>query len=167
VIDIRACAENLGNVESDMRRRAIRIVGVRLREMMCGTGRLIGNAPKSRRARYLRIRGRVRAVNDSCLSVLRSAVPRMASLAPWLRTGSCIADKNRIQPACRFRRLPRFSAQARISITSIPLVPARRTQVPSRSFNGDLLQIMPWPGFQNFTDHDILALYTYLTAILS
>jgi len=24
---------------------------------------------------------------------------------------------------------------------------------------------MPWPGFQNFTDHDILALYTYLTAI--
>ena len=32
-------------------------------------------------------------------------------------------------------------------------------------FNGALLQIMPWPAFSNFTDHDLLAIYTYLTAI--
>ena len=32
-------------------------------------------------------------------------------------------------------------------------------------FNGDLLQIMPWPGYQFLTDHDIQAIYTYLTAI--
>lgn len=32
-------------------------------------------------------------------------------------------------------------------------------------FNGALLQIMPWPSFQNMTDHDILAIYTYLSAI--
>jgi hypothetical protein len=32
-------------------------------------------------------------------------------------------------------------------------------------FNGDLLQIMPWPGYQNLTDHDLLAIYTYLSAI--
>lgn len=32
-------------------------------------------------------------------------------------------------------------------------------------FNGDLLQIMPWPLYQNMTDDDLRAIYTYLSAI--
>lgn len=32
-------------------------------------------------------------------------------------------------------------------------------------FRGDLLQIMPWPGLQNLTDHDLRAIYEYLSAI--
>jgi len=32
-------------------------------------------------------------------------------------------------------------------------------------FNGDLLQIMPWPTFQNMSDDDLLAMYTYLSTI--
>jgi hypothetical protein len=32
-------------------------------------------------------------------------------------------------------------------------------------FDGNLLQIMPWPNFQNFTDHDLQAIYEYLSAI--
>jgi hypothetical protein len=32
-------------------------------------------------------------------------------------------------------------------------------------FNGNLLQVMPWPTFANMTDHDLLAIYTYLSAI--
>jgi len=32
-------------------------------------------------------------------------------------------------------------------------------------FNGNLLQIMPWPTLQNMTDDDLLAIYTYLSAI--
>jgi hypothetical protein len=32
-------------------------------------------------------------------------------------------------------------------------------------FNGALLQIMPWPAFQNMTDHDLRAIYEYLSAI--
>jgi hypothetical protein len=32
-------------------------------------------------------------------------------------------------------------------------------------FRGDLLQIMPWPNFQNMTDHEITAIYEYLKAI--
>ena len=32
-------------------------------------------------------------------------------------------------------------------------------------FDGDLLQIMPWPTFQALTDHDIRAIYEYLSAI--
>ncbi len=32
-------------------------------------------------------------------------------------------------------------------------------------FVGTLLQIMPWPEFANMTDRDILAIYTYLSAV--
>ena len=32
-------------------------------------------------------------------------------------------------------------------------------------FNGDLLQVMPWPIYANMTDRDLLAIYTYLSAI--
>lgn len=32
-------------------------------------------------------------------------------------------------------------------------------------FNGDLLQVMPWPNFQNLTDRQIAAIYTFLSAI--
>lgn len=32
-------------------------------------------------------------------------------------------------------------------------------------FNGDLLQVMPWPTFQNMTDHDLRAIYEHLSAI--
>jgi hypothetical protein len=32
-------------------------------------------------------------------------------------------------------------------------------------FRGDLLQTMPWPGLKNLTDHDLRAIYEYLSAI--
>lgn len=32
-------------------------------------------------------------------------------------------------------------------------------------FNGEVLQVMPWPVHQNMTDHDIRAIYEYLSAI--
>jgi hypothetical protein len=32
-------------------------------------------------------------------------------------------------------------------------------------FDGKLLQIMPWPAFRNMTDHDLRAIYEYLSAI--
>jgi hypothetical protein len=32
-------------------------------------------------------------------------------------------------------------------------------------FRGDLLQVMPWPGLQSLTDHDLRAIYEYLSAI--
>ena len=32
-------------------------------------------------------------------------------------------------------------------------------------FNGDLLQVMRWPPFQNMTDHQLQAIYEYLSAI--
>ena len=32
-------------------------------------------------------------------------------------------------------------------------------------FNGDLLQVMPWPAYQDWTDRDLVAVYEYLKAI--
>jgi hypothetical protein len=31
--------------------------------------------------------------------------------------------------------------------------------------NGELLQVMPWPNFQNLTDRQLEAIYTFLSAI--
>ena len=39
------------------------------------------------------------------------------------------------------------------------------TNPPNPPFDGDLLQIMPWPFYQHMTDHDIRAIYEYLKAI--
>ena len=43
-----------------------------------------------------------------------------------------------------------------------PGMPANCLPFP---FNGDLLQVMPWATFANMTDRDLLAIYTYLSAI--
>lgn len=32
-------------------------------------------------------------------------------------------------------------------------------------FDGDLLQIMPWPIYKNMSDHDLRAIYEYLSAV--
>jgi hypothetical protein len=42
--------------------------------------------------------------------------------------------------------------------------PPTGTCIPA-PFNGDLLQIMPWPTYQNMTDDDLTAIYTYLRTI--
>jgi hypothetical protein len=63
-----------------------------------------------------------------------------------MRTG---ADLDHLHPNC-----------------SDPTIPASTTCFPARvPFNGDLLQIMPWPTFRNMTDHELRAIYEYLSAI--
>jgi len=36
---------------------------------------------------------------------------------------------------------------------------------PGNEVDGDLLQVMPWPTFRNMTDQQLLAIWTYLSAI--
>jgi hypothetical protein len=49
---------------------------------------------------------------------------------------------------------------------SDPTITASTTCYPvGLKFDGDLLQIMPWPGMQHLTDHDLRAIYEYLSAI--
>jgi hypothetical protein len=63
-----------------------------------------------------------------------------------LRTGK---DSDQLHPNC----------SATVMTNCFP------TNPPNPPFNGDLLQIMPWPNFQDLTDHDIRAIYEYLKAI--
>lgn len=60
-----------------------------------------------------------------------------------LRTGK---DFDHLHPNC----------SATVTTNCFPPVPP---------FDGDLLQIMPWPNFKELTDHDIRAIYEYLKAI--
>ena len=43
-----------------------------------------------------------------------------------------------------------------------PGTPANCLEPP---FNGNVLQVMPWPTLQNMTDQDLRAIYEYLRAI--
>ena len=43
--------------------------------------------------------------------------------------------------------------------------PGQTTNCLPPPFDGDLLQIMPWPTFQNMSERDIRAIYEYLSAI--
>lgn len=58
-----------------------------------------------------------------------------------MRTG---VDLDHLHPLC----------SANVTTTCLPL-----------AFDGNLLQIMPWPTFQNLNDHDIRSIYEYLSAI--
>ena len=43
--------------------------------------------------------------------------------------------------------------------------PSKPQQCMLPPFNGDLLQVMPWPNFQNMTDRQLEAIYIYLSAV--
>lgn len=45
-----------------------------------------------------------------------------------------------------------------------PPGPVNSSCIPA-PFDGNLLQIMPWPNFKDKTDHDIRAIYEYLSAV--
>lgn len=59
-----------------------------------------------------------------------------------MRTG---ADLDNVHPNC-----------------TAPGVPANCFEPP---FNGNLLQVMRWPFFQNMTDHELRAIYEYMSAV--
>jgi hypothetical protein len=46
--------------------------------------------------------------------------------------------------------------------TGLPIINTSCIPAP---YDGDLLQTMPWPGLRNLTDHDLRAIYEYLSAI--
>jgi hypothetical protein len=46
-----------------------------------------------------------------------------------------------------------------------PNCPTNTPQCLLPPFNGALLQVMPWPNFQNMTDRQLAAIYTYLSTI--
>jgi hypothetical protein len=65
----------------------------------------------------------------------------LAQFVQELRTG---VDLDHLHPTC----------SATVTTNCIPA-----------PFDGNLLQIMPWPTFANLTDHDLSAIYEYLSAV--
>jgi len=64
-----------------------------------------------------------------------------------MRTG---VDLDHLHPTCA-------TGPSGLPIVNTSCIPA--------PFNGDLLQTMPWPGLRNLTDHDLRAIYEYLSAV--
>jgi len=72
-----------------------------------------------------------------------------------LRTGT---DFDHIHPTCTPQQLTAIIAGGAPPPICIPTS-------PDNPVVGDLLQIMPWPTFSHMTDHEIEAIYEYLSAI--
>jgi hypothetical protein len=54
---------------------------------------------------------------------------------------------------------------AQISQTKHGATPNCIPTSPGNTVDGNLLQVMPWPDFQDMTEHDMRAIYEYLSAI--
>jgi hypothetical protein len=70
-------------------------------------------------------------------------------------------DFDHIHPICTAAQLAQIEATADPNAQLPVCIPATM----GNSVDGDLLQIMPWPVYHNMTDHQIEAIYEYLSAI--
>jgi hypothetical protein len=69
-------------------------------------------------------------------------------------------DFDHIHPTCTAAQI------AQIEATTNPAdLPVCIPASPGNTVDGNLLQVMPWPTFANMTDHELDAIYEYLTAI--
>jgi len=77
----------------------------------------------------------------------------LAEFKQIMRNGT---DFDHIHPVCTADQLTAIQGGA--TPTCIPTS-------PDNPVRGDLLQVMPWPVFSRMTDHQIEAIYEYLSAI--
>ncbi len=82
----------------------------------------------------------------------------LAEFKEILRNGT---DFDHIHPICTAAQL----AQIEATIDPNAPLPVCIPATMGNSVDGDLLQIMPWPVYHNMTDHQIEAIYEYLSAI--
>jgi hypothetical protein len=75
-----------------------------------------------------------------------------------LRKGT---DFDHIHPICTAAQLAQIEATTDPNAALPVCIPATM----GNSVDGDLLQIMPWPVYHHMTDHQIEAIYEYLSAI--
>jgi hypothetical protein len=82
----------------------------------------------------------------------------LAEFKQILRIGT---DFDHIHPICTAAQLAQIEATTDPTAQLPVCIPATM----GNSVDGDLLQIMPWPVYHNMTDHQIEAIYEYLSAI--
>jgi hypothetical protein len=83
------------------------------------------------------------------------------SLADFKQIMRMGTDFDHIHPICNAAQLAQIETITDANAVFPVCIPA----TPDNPVDGDLLQVMPWPVFHNMTDHQILAIYEYLSAI--
>jgi hypothetical protein len=72
-------------------------------------------------------------------------------------------DLDHIHPTCTAAQLKIINAP-NVTAAELPNCIPTSTNPPNTP-DGSLLQVMPWPTFSQLTDHDLDAIYEYLSAI--
>ena len=98
--------------------------------------------------------------------------PQQAPGAPLIVSRNLTPDKTGLPEGGRTFEEFRFIIQTGTDLDQVhpncsdPTITASTTCYPANlPFNGDLLQIMPWPGLRHMTEHELRAIYEYLSAI--
>ena len=99
-------------------------------------------------------------------------VAGMPGATPTIVSRNLTPDKTGLPEGGRTFEEFRFIMQTGIDLDRLhlnctdPTVTASTTCFPQNlPFNGELLQIMPWPDLRHLTEHDLLAIYEYLSAV--
>ena len=74
-------------------------------------------------------------------------------------------DFDHIHPTCTADQLTAIENGATPNCIPTGPIPFAPGQTYNNIPDGDLLQVMPWPTFSHMSDHDIEAIYEYLSAI--
>jgi hypothetical protein len=75
-------------------------------------------------------------------------------------------DYEHIHLTCTAEQIAEINAGGTpVCIPTGPIVYDSKGDTYNNIPDGNLLQVMPWPTFQNMTDRDLESIYTYLSAI--
>jgi hypothetical protein len=98
--------------------------------------------------------------------------PQQAPGAPLIVSRNLTPDKTGLPEGGRTFDEFRVIIQTGIDLDHLhpncadPTITASTTCYPANlPFNGDVLQIMPWPGLRHMTEHELRAIYEYLSAV--
>lgn len=99
-------------------------------------------------------------------------VPGMPGATPTIVSRNLTPDRTGLPEGGRTFEEFRFIIQTGTDLDQLhtnctdPTITASTTCFPlNLPFNGDLLQVMPWPDLRHLTEHDLLAIYEYLSAV--
>jgi hypothetical protein len=83
----------------------------------------------------------------------------LAHFKQIIRSGT---DFDKLHPTCTAAQITAIQGGATpVCIPTSPAAPG----FPANTPDGNLLQVMPWPTFSHMTDHQLEAIYEYLSAI--
>ena len=104
----------------------------------------------------------------SCPTYAAGHNPYLGQPKPWMNTENYLAGGVPFGPFTSANLTPDSNGlPAGLTLQEfIHVIRTGHDPVPE-AWHPPLLQVMPWPVYSNMTDHDLTAIYTYLTSIPS